>query len=143
MNVNNNNSINNSISKTTFGSNVDEKKVETMQNSLNELVEMMERGAVPEYGKCNSIYSRFLNMDEKVNASDIVISVEPSILLDERPTERELNVKVYSKAKSRSYAVTLFRGENKEILEKLKSEEISSLVGFFVQDASSKFNEYD
>ena len=113
------------------------------QNSIAELINMIELGAVPEYGRYNSISSKYQNDNEKINASDVLLSIEPSILLEERPKERELNIKVYSKNKARSYSVTLFRGETKDILNRLKNEDLQLEVESFIKEASSKFNEYD
>ena len=134
-----------SSTNTIFKSNNEdeEKKADLMQNSLNKLTEMIEFGTVPEYGKFIPIFSEFQNTNEKLNASNVILSIEPSVLLDERPKERELNVKVYSKNKTSSYTVTLFRGEIKDILKQTKDSEMPEKINSFVEEASSKFNEYD
>ena len=143
MNVNNNNIINKTTSNVHFEASSKEERVNSMQNSLNELVEMMELGAVPEYGNYNSISSKYLNDDKKLNVSEVTLSVEPSILLKERPKERELNIKVHSNSKAYSYSLTLFRGETKDILEQLKGDELPEKINSFILEASSKLNEYD
>lgn len=143
MNINNNNIINKTTSNIPFEANSKEGKVNLMQKSISELVGMMELGAVPEYGKYNSISSKYSNEDKKLNVSNVTLLIEPSILLNERPKEREINIKVHSNSGAYSYSITLFRGDNKEVLEHLKSDELPEKIKDFINEASLKLNEYD
>jgi len=117
------------------------QKEDVMQNALNELINMTELGAVPEYGNYTPIKTTFENENKRLNASEAVLSIEPSILLDERPMEREIKIKVFSKDKYHSYSVTLFRGEKSDILEKLKGDDIKKEIQDFIELSCEKFNE--
>lgn len=142
MNINNNNPIN-KIQNLAFRADNKEKEMNLVQNSIAELINMIELGALPEYGKYTPISSSFQNDDKKLNVSNIKLSIDPSLLIEERPKEREINIKVHSNSKAYSYSVTLFRGSAKEILEQLNNAELSEKITAFIQEASSKFNECD
>ena len=112
-----------------------------MKNAIGQLKHLAELGGVPEYGNYNAISTTFKNDNEKLNASDIILSIEPSILLEQRPKERELRIKVMSKDGVYSYSVTLFRGEKNQIIDELEGEEITEKIRKFIKDSSERFNE--
>ena len=124
----------------TFKKEPSEAKGDDMKKAIGQLKHLAELGGVPEYGNYNAISAEFKNDDEKLNASDVVLSVAPSIL-KERPKERELQIKVYSKDRSYSYSVTLFRGEKAEILKELEDENLENKIKKFIVESSDKFNE--
>ncbi len=112
-----------------------------MEKAIEQLKYLTEVGGVPEYGDYNAIKVNFKNDNMLLNADDIELSIAPSILLKERPKERELQIKVYSTDRSLSYSVTLFRGEKAEILKELDNDELKDKIKKFISEASDKFNE--
>jgi len=118
------------------------KKENYMQNTIDKLINLVEIGGVPDYGDFNKIKADFQNDNKKLNAGKVALSIEPSILLKERPKERELRIKVYSKNNSASYSTTLFRGEKAEILNKLEDDNIKDEIQEFIILSSEKFDEF-
>ena len=135
-----NKKINNTESL-VFKKEANEKKGDDMKKAINQLIHLAELGGVPEYGDYNAIKVDFKNDNERLNASDITLSVAPSILLKERPKERELQIKVDSKDQNYSYSTTLFRGEKAQILDKLKDDKLENEIKEFIALASDRFNE--
>ena len=113
-----------------------------MKNSLNELLKSVRLGSIPDSGEFEPVCYSYKNEDKKLNVSDIVLSVAPSVLIEEYPKEREIQIKVFSEDKAHSYSVTLFRGERKAIAEKLQGTELQNQITDFVKESSLKFDEY-
>lgn len=113
-----------------------------MKNSLNELLKSVKFGGIPDSGEFEPICSTYKNEDKKLNVSDITLSIAPSVLVEEYPKEREIQIKVFSEDKMHSRSVTLFRGERKAITEKLQSIELQNQITDFAEESSVKFDEY-
>ena len=126
---------------TDINSEKKDKKDNKMQKAINKLIDLTERGGVPDYGNFEQITTEFKNQNPKLNADSVKLSITPSILLDERPKEREIQIKVLSKDGGHSYSVALFRGEKPEILAKLNDDSIKKEITEFIELSSEKFNE--
>lgn len=110
--------------------------------NLQKLYTACER-QVSEYGTFTTVKVNFKNKNNNLNVKDIVLSVKPSILLKERPKEREIEITVKSYNELNKYSVVLARGEKDEILKNLKDENIPIRIDEFIQTASEKFAEMD
>lgn len=107
-------------------------------SKLQELSAVVER-VVPEKGKFSEIKTKYKNNVENLDVNDITLTVKPSILLDKRPKERELEISVTSKDKLSNYARVLKRGEKQEILDFMKNEGLPYEVEQFLREASDNF----
>lgn len=103
------------------------------------LYEMAER--IPEYGTFST--KKITLHNKNYDVKDIVLSVKPSILLKERPKERELKIAVKSYNRQHEYSIVLARGENDEILKVLQDDSLPLRIDDFIQEAVDKFRDYD
>ena len=133
---------NNGISKKT-----DSKAISVSLNnkkciaeSVKKLYDESER-KVFEYGNFSDVKVKFSNKVKNLNVKDVELIIKPSILSDERPKERELEIVVRSSNEQQKYMYVLKRGEKNEIREFLQKEDSQQLIEEFIQKASEKFSE--
>jgi len=97
---------------------------------------------VVEYGAFSKVKVNFVNKDKNLDIKNIELSIKPSILLDERPKERELEISVQSSINEKNiYKLVLKRGQKEEILKFLQSEDILKKIDKSLKDASEAFLE--
>ncbi len=131
--MNNNNIYGKSSEKSHVQDEILAKKVQKLYSDT-------ER-AVPEYGEFSKLKVRLKNKDENLDVKDVVLTVKPSILLDERPKEREIEISVKSYNELYTYSVVLARGEKDEILKTLQDESFLEKVDDFIIKAADKFKD--
>lgn len=94
---------------------------------------------LPNYGSFQEIKKDYQNSVKKLEISRIELCIKPSILLDERPEERELEIVVNSKDEKNKYSLVLKRGGKKEILDYLKNTSTPAEIEKVLQKASDEF----
>jgi len=111
-----------------------------ISDNLDKLYKESER-RVSEYGNFSSVKTRFINKDKSLDVKTVELVIKPSILGNERPKERELEVVVYSKNERSKYSLVLKRGEKGELIKYLKDEELPSVIDNVINEASDAFSE--
>ena len=109
---------------------------------ISELLKKLSNDAeryVPEYGEFGVVKKEFSNKEKDLDISEVVFSVKPSVLLDERPKEREFEIVVMSKNRLNKYSTVLLRGEKADILQRLAEDSTVLKVEEFLQEANKKF----
>lgn len=109
-------------------------------NVLNQLYDLSLN--LPNYGSFQEVKRDYQNKVNKLDISNIELCVKPSILIDERPDERELEIVVNSKDEEKKYSLVLKRGDKKEILDYLKNTSTPSEIEKVLQKASDEFLDY-
>jgi hypothetical protein len=122
------------------------RKLQTMDNedTILGVIDKLHRESerrVPEYGDFGLVRTHFKNKDKDSNAKFVELLIKPSILLKERPKERELEVVIKSAGEKQKYSLVLKRGDKKEILDYLHNEELPLKIQDAIEDASSSFSE--
>ena len=121
------------------------QKEQLKTNNTKEISEVLKKLSndaeryIPEYGDFGVVKKEFSNKEKDLDISDIVFSVKPSVLLDERPKEREFEIVVMSKNRLNKYSTVLLRGEKAEVLQGLSEDSTVSKVEKFLQEANEKF----
>jgi len=110
--------------------------------SLEKLYKESER-RIAEYGNFQNVKTSFKNRVKNLDIKDVEICVKPSILLKERPKEREVEISIKSADDKHKYAVVLKRGEKEEILKFLQSKDAMESIESAMQDASDSFSEIE
>ncbi len=91
-------------------------------------------------GQFQEIKQKYQNKVKKIDIGEIEFSIKPSILIDERPYERELEIAIQSLDKNTKYFMVLKRGENKEILDYLNNPNSPTEVEKILKRASDEFS---
>lgn len=113
---------------------------------INENIEKLYKESerrVAEYGNFQNVKTRFKNKVKELDIKDVEICIKPSILLKERPKERELEISIKSANDKHKYVVVLKRGEKEEILKFLQSKDAVESIESAMQDASDSFSEIE
>ena len=107
-------------------------------DNINKLHTDAER-RVCEYGNFKEVKLNIKNKTKDLNIKSFDLSVRPSILLKERPKERELAICANSKDGTESYSIVLKRGEKNEILKAMQNDNFISEIEDFLKDAHNEF----
>ena len=115
--------------------------LEQIAKSIKKLYKESERRGFA-YGDFSKVKVNFLNKNKSLDVKNIELAIKPSILLDERPKERALEILVQSALNEKdTYKIVLKRGDKEEILKFLQSNEAAVNINEFIQKASEKFND--
>ena len=138
-------SINNSYNNTPKLQN-QMQKVILMNNCSDSKKELQKLCAatqkfVPEYGNFSEISTVYKNKVQNLDIGDIKITVKPSILLSERPDERELEMAVKSKNDLYTYKLVLKRGDLRDIMDYLRNNSTPAQIENVLKQASESFND--
>ena len=98
---------------------------------------------VPEYGDFSPLKTSFINKNKDLNIKNVELLIKHSILGNERPKERELEIIVKSANEQNKHSFVLKRGEKEEILNYLKSDELPLRIDSFIKESSEKFSEIE
>ncbi len=121
------------------------QKEQLNTNNTKEITEVLKKLSddaeryVSEYGEFGAVKKEFSNKEKNLNISEIAFIVKPSVLLEERPKEREFEIVVMSKNRLNKYSTVLSRGEKADILQKLTEDAFVSKIKEFLQEANEKF----
>lgn len=129
----------------TFNKNIARKqKIMDNQDTILGIIGKLHRDSerrVPEYGDFGLVRTYFKNKDKNSDAKFVELLIKPSILLKERPKERELEVVIKSAGEKQKYSLVLKRGDKKEILDYLNNEELPIKIQEAIDDANYNFSE--
>lgn len=93
---------------------------------------------VCEYGNFTEVKVNIKNKSKDLKIKSFDLFIKPSILLKERPKERELGIKVNS-LNNDSCSIVLYRGEKDDILKKLQDKNFILEVEDFLKEAHNDF----
>lgn len=111
---------------------------------ISGIIEKLHRESerrVPEYGNFGIVRTFFKNKDKNLDVRSIELLIKPSILLKERPKERELEIVIKSSNDKNKFSLVLKRGDKKEILDYLKDEELPIRINETIDKASEDFSD--
>ena len=94
---------------------------------------------VCEYGNFKETKINIKNKSKDLNLKSFDLCIRPSLLLKERPKERELMICANSKDDLETYSVVLKRGEKDEILKTLQDKNFICDIEDFLKDAHNEF----
>lgn len=136
-----NNNLNSIVRNKTF---LRKQNIMDNDDSILGIIGKLRREAerrVSEYGDFGIVRTHFKNKDKSLNVKSVELLIKPSILLKERPKERELEIVVKSVNEKNKYSLVLKRGDKKEVLNYLEDEELPLRVNEAIDDASVNFSE--
>ena len=123
-----------------------EKKSMNKDKFITDIIQYLRNESirrVPEYGDFSPLKTSSINKNKDLNIKNVELLIKRSILGNERPKERELEIIVKSANEQNKQSFVLKRGEKEEILNYLKSDELPLRIDSFIKESSEKFSEIE